>query len=103
MVVLGKRRTPIDWKVYNKELVRRGRRLAEGITEMKRKVLKFWDYELAKMNKGKQGRQFLYPDSQIVFLAIVKDALDAFPTGTSRGSQTSSSKKCPSIRRSTRG
>lgn len=42
---------------------------------MKNKVLKSWDYEIAKMNDNKVGRQFLYPDSQIVFLSVMKVAL----------------------------
>ncbi len=47
----------INWHQYNEKLVRRGEIL---ISE---DVLQGWDKELAVMNRRKQGRKFLVPDS----------------------------------------
>ena len=72
--ISGKRRTPIDWKTYNAQLVDRGRKLAQGISAMREQVIGFWSEELECMNLGKVGAPYEYPNSQIVFLAILKCA-----------------------------
>jgi len=74
IAIPGKRRTPIDWKTYNKQLVDRGRKLAEGMSAMKDHVISFWLDELEEMNCGKVGAPYEYPDSQIVFFSILKSA-----------------------------
>jgi DDE family transposase len=51
-----------NWSNYNEKLVRRGEILISDDT------MKSWDKELAEMNRGKEGRKFLFPDS---FMKIV--------------------------------
>lgn len=72
----GKKKTQYDWKVYNRELVERGKRLANQISTIKTGVIKFWNEELERMNDGKEGRRFQYPDSQIVFFSIIRSAFN---------------------------
>ncbi len=47
----------VDWHQYNEKLVRRGEIL---ISE---DVIQNWDKELFQMNRKKQGRRFLFPES----------------------------------------
>jgi len=70
-IVMGKRRTPIDWGSYNKELVKRGAKVAKMIEDFKdnEDSLKF---EVESMNSGKEGGQFQYADTLFVFLAAIK-------------------------------
>ncbi len=66
-----KRRNPIDWKSYNKELVKRGQNLASAI-----KVLRSYneeEEELENMNKGKNGSPYIYTVRFIILLAILKE------------------------------
>ena len=70
MSMPGKKKTKYDWKVYNKQLVERGRKLANKIKTIKTQVIEFWDEELKQMNEGKVGSPYVYPDSQIVFFSI---------------------------------
>ena len=72
----GKKKTQYDWKVYNKQLVERGRKLAKNLRSLKQRIIEFWDEELAIMNEGKEGARFRYPNSQIVFLLILRIALN---------------------------
>lgn len=53
-----------DWVKYNEELVIRG----EFLLEMK--WVKSWDKELKKMNKGKRGSPFQFPESLVKLQAI---------------------------------
>lgn len=55
-----------DWKEYNRELVRRGELLL-GFD-----FLENWDRELERMNKGKRGKPFEYPEGFVRFLAPVR-------------------------------
>lgn len=55
-----------DWKKYNRELVRRGELLI-GFD-----FLGNWDRELKRMNKGKRGKPFEYPEGFVKFLAPVR-------------------------------
>jgi len=50
-----KKKTKYDWKVYNKQLVERGRKLANKIKTIKTEVIEFCDEELRQMNEGKVG------------------------------------------------
>lgn len=72
----GKKKTKYDWKVYNRQLVDRGRKLAERIKSIKSEVSNFWDEELIKMNEGKEGARYEYPNSQIVFFSILRSAFN---------------------------
>ena len=72
---MGRRKTPIEWKTYNKELVKRGRKLGAHISAMRRFICEHWDTELALMNGGKEGARYQYPESQIMLFLILKTAL----------------------------
>ena len=53
------------WKEYNDELVRRGELLFDT------DFLAGWRSELRKMNKGKEGARYAYPDSFLNMLAAI--------------------------------
>ncbi|MGH9986813.1 MAG: IS5 family transposase [Nitrososphaeraceae archaeon] len=55
-----------NWKNYNESLVRRGEILLDF------DVIDNWDSELSEMNKNKEGRKFLYPDSFIKLLGYMR-------------------------------
>lgn len=55
----------IDWSEYNESLVRRGEMLFDS------SFLQNWRAELKKMNEGKEGPHYRYPNSLISLLAIV--------------------------------
>jgi len=63
------RRTPIDWKTYNKELVRRGKNISNAIKTLKSYNVK---EELENMNKNKNGSPFVYTDRFVILLAVIK-------------------------------
>ena len=52
--------------MYNESLVKRGEVLLDF------DVIDNWDYELEKMNQGKEGRKFVYPDSFIKLLGYMR-------------------------------
>ena len=56
----------MNWKKYNESLVKRGEILLDF------DVIDKWDYELEKMNQGKEGRKFVYPDSFIKLLGYMR-------------------------------
>jgi IS5 family transposase len=56
----------VNWKKYNESLVKRGEILLDF------DVIDNWDSELAKMNQGKKGRKFVYPDSFIKLLGYMR-------------------------------
>ncbi len=56
----------LNWKKYNESLVKRGEILLDF------DVIDNWDYELEKMNQGKEGRKFVYPDSFIKLLGYMR-------------------------------
>ncbi|MBS3075830.1 transposase [Candidatus Pacearchaeota archaeon] len=63
-----KKRKYIDnrnWKAYNEELVLR------GVYYINPEFLYLWNDEIKKMNAGKIGEPYLYPDSMIRFLAVL--------------------------------
>lgn len=72
----GKKKTQYDWKVYNRQLVERGMKLASRIKTIKTEVVEFWDEELNQMNEGKEGRRFQYTDSMIIFFSIIRSAFN---------------------------
>jgi len=55
----------INWSEYNESLVRRGEMLFDD------GFLQNWRAELKKMNKGKEGANYRYPNSLILLLATV--------------------------------
>jgi len=55
-----------NWKNYNESLIRRGEVLLDF------DVIDNWDYELEEMNKDKEGRKFVYPDSFIKLLGYMR-------------------------------
>jgi hypothetical protein len=56
----------INWRIYNEGLVRRGEILLDL------DWLNGWRQELRRMNKGKAGRPYRYPDSHLLFLLQLK-------------------------------
>lgn len=65
---LKKRKKYIDnrnWKEYNEELVLR------GVYYINPEFLYSWNDEVRKMNAGKVGEPYLYPESMIKFLAVL--------------------------------
>ena len=56
----------MNWNKYNESLVKRGEILLDF------DVIDNWDSELEKMNKGKEGRKFVYPDSFIKLLGYMR-------------------------------
>lgn len=59
-----KKKYPRNWKEYNDKLVRRG----EMILDLD--FLKEWNKELERMNNGKEGGRYEYPNSFIMFLSV---------------------------------
>ncbi len=57
-----KPRRRINWSEYNESLVRRGEMLFDD------GFLQNWRAELKKMNKGKEGANYRYPNSLILLL-----------------------------------
>ena len=55
-----------NWKKYNESLVKRGEILLDF------DVIDNWHVELEKMNEGKKGRMFIYPDSFIKLLGYMR-------------------------------
>ena len=55
-----------SWREYNEHLVRRGEILLSV------ESLKGWKKELKEMNRGKNGRPFIYPHSLILFLGTLR-------------------------------
>lgn len=71
---MGKRKTPINWKVSNDRQVEKGRKLAKFTRQMSESAKTYWDSELSEMNKGKIGPKYQYPDTFVLFLLIIRDA-----------------------------
>ena len=57
----------MNWERYNESLVKRGEILLDF------DVIDNWDSKLAGMNKGKEGRKLVYPDSFIKLLAYMRE------------------------------
>lgn len=78
IIITAKKRTQYNWPKYNKELVNRGKRLANQIKTIKTEVVEFWGKELELMNNGKEGARFMYPNSQIIFFMILRSAFSIY-------------------------
>ena len=57
----------MNWNKYNESLVKRGEVLLDFDV-----IIDNWDNELEEMNKGKEGRKFVYPDSFIKLLGYMR-------------------------------
>ena len=68
-----------NWKNYNESLVRRGEILLDF------DVIDNWDSELSEMNKNKEGRKFVYPDSFIKLLGYMLRAYFHLPYRQTEG------------------
>jgi hypothetical protein len=55
-----------DWRRVNEGLVKRGEILVDL------RILDRWDSELERMNKGKEGRQYVYPEIFVRLLGYVR-------------------------------
>ena len=64
-----------DWGSYDRFLVARGQKLARLFMDMKREMERNWEKELARMNHGKRGRPYTYPDSFMVMMIIINQIL----------------------------
>ncbi|KXA91578.1 hypothetical protein AKJ57_00755 [candidate division MSBL1 archaeon SCGC-AAA259A05] len=53
-----------DWKEYNEELVKRGEFYLSPV------FLENWEEELEKMNEGKVGTPYKFPESYVQFAAL---------------------------------
>lgn len=56
----------VDWPSYNRSLVRRGEIL------LSYDFLDNWGSELAKMNKNKKGKPFVFPNSFILAIGYIR-------------------------------
>jgi len=56
----------VNWRNYNESLVKRGEVLLDF------DVIDNWNTELEKMNKEKEGRKFVYPDSFVKLLGYMR-------------------------------
>ncbi|MGC8843387.1 MAG: transposase [bacterium] len=56
----------VGWRDYNESLVKRGEILISP------RALRDWKKELRRMNKGKKGRPFSYPNSSMRFFGIIR-------------------------------
>ena len=54
----------INWPKYNQQLIKRGEFLVNP------KFLDNWNSEVKKMNVGKIGQPYFYPDSMIEFIVF---------------------------------
>ena len=59
-----------DWKETNEKYVMR------GYFYFNPEFLLFWNDELERMNAGKVGQPYLYPESMIKFLAVLHCKFD---------------------------
>ena len=56
----------VDWPSYNRSLVRRGEIL------FSHDFLDTWGYEIERMNEGKKGKPFTFPDSFILVIGYIR-------------------------------
>jgi len=56
----------IDWPSYNRSLVKRGEILFSY------DFLDTWGYELDRMNEGKKGKPFVFPNSFILVIGYIR-------------------------------
>jgi len=81
----------IDWASYNRSLVRRG----EVILDFD--IIDGWSDELERMNEGKRGAAYYYPDSFVQLLGYVKAYFHLPYRQTEGVVKAHAAKKVPSI------
>lgn len=62
---------PRKWKIYNEELIVRGEFFMDF------DFLENWDSEVKRMNKGKRGAPYRYPDSLFMWISPMYSFLDS--------------------------
>ena len=77
-----------DWPAYNKKNISR------GDINLDARLFRSWVSQLRKMNRHKEGHQYEYPDSFILFLGLLKVNM-GFTYRKIAGFITSLSKYCP--------
>jgi hypothetical protein len=80
----------VNWRSYNESLVRRGEVMLDF------DVIDGWQDELEKMNEGKEGASFRYPESFIQLLGYMR-AYFHLPYRQTEGVVKAHAKKVPSI------
>ena len=80
-----------NWKVYNKQLVRRGE------LYISLDFIDNWDQELQQMNNGKVGRKYIYPEKFIKWTALVYHVMN-MPYRTIQGFLRSLSRYIPKLK-----
>src|SRR5215472_17287261 len=79
-----------DWPTYNQNLVRRGQVLLDF------DVVDRWDHELSRMNLGKVGEPYCYPDSFIRLLGYMRSYFH-LPDRQTQGVVIAHGNKVPNI------
>ena len=79
----------IDWPSYNRSLVRRGEILFSY------DFLDTWGYELDRMNKGKKGKPFVFPNSFILAIGYIRYSFH-LPYRQTEGIVKATGKRLPS-------
>lgn len=79
----------IDWPSYNRSLVRRGEILFSY------DFLDTWGYELDRMNKGKKGKPFVFPNSFILVIGYIRYSFH-LPYRQTEGIVKATGKRLPS-------
>ncbi len=80
-----------SWSEYNEQLVRRGEIF------LSLEFIDSWNEELASMNDNKRGRPYKFPESMILFLAVVYHAMRV-PYRALEGILRSLNKYIPALR-----
>ena len=79
----------IDWPSYNRSLVRRGEVLFSY------DFLDTWGYELDRMNEGKKGKPFVFPNSFILVIGYIRYSFH-LPYRQTEGIINATGKRLPS-------
>jgi Transposase DDE domain len=79
----------IDWSSYNRSLVRRGEILFSY------DFLDTWGYELDRMNEGKKGKPFVFPNSFILVIGYIRHSFH-LPYRQTEGVIKATGKRLPS-------
>jgi hypothetical protein len=81
-----------NWKEYNEKLVERGTIYIDP------QILRNWNKELGRLNRGKEGHQFEYPATIIMFFGLLKVNFH-LPYRQTTGFIKSISVFCPSLKK----
>lgn len=81
----------VNWRAYNESLVRRGQVMLDF------DVIDGWEEELEKMNEGKVGEPYHYPESFVQLLGYMRTYFRLPYRQTEGVVQAHAGKKVPSI------